>query len=367
MGITRLIYGRSAMQGLYLLPEQWYEDFNITCWLNTHVTGVDRASQIVTLGTGETLPYDRLILTTGSQSFVPSIEGYGMPGSFVLRTADDAMAIRAYVQATHVQTGVVAGGGLLGLEAAYGLHKLGLTVTVLERSNSLLPRQLDARGSEFLGDYLDHLGIRVIMAVEVVALDAGTAEGRVSSVLLHDGCRLDCNVLLVAAGIRADVELAQAMELDLQHGIVVDELMRTSDPHIFAAGDVAEFEGRQYGLWPVAVSQAEVAAANAVAEDAVATYIETPPVTMLKVAGIDLTSIGRIAPEEGDEVIVFADEARHLYRKLLVRDDRIVGAILLGYPQEASGVAAAVKQRLDIAGHLDDLRRGRWETLAALA
>ena len=169
MGITRLIYGRSAMQGLYLLPEQWYDDFNITCWLNTYVTTVDRDNRIVTLGTGETLAYDRLILTTGGRSFVPPIEGYGMPGTFVLRTAEDAMDIRSYAQERGCRNAVVAGGGLLGLEAAYGLHKLGLSVTVLERSDSLLTRQLDARSGELLHTYLESMGIQVLMETECTA------------------------------------------------------------------------------------------------------------------------------------------------------------------------------------------------------
>ena len=123
MGITRLIYGRSAMQGLYLLPDQWYEDFNITCWLNTQVTQIDSQQRQIALGTGEILGYDRLILTTGSRSFVPPIAGFGGAGTFVLRTAEDAMSIRAYVQKQSCRNAVVAGGGLLGLEAAYGLNK----------------------------------------------------------------------------------------------------------------------------------------------------------------------------------------------------------------------------------------------------
>ncbi len=371
MGITRLIYGRSAMQGLYLLPEQWYEDFNITCWLNTHVTQIDRDARTVTLGTGEALPYDRLILTTGSQSFVPPIDGYGMPGTFVLRSAEDAMAIRAYVQEQGARTAVVAGGGLLGLEAAYGLYKLGLEVTVLERSPALLARQLDARSSEFLLAYLEGLGIHVRTEAEVAAAHAahGAANARVATVTLGDGRVLPCDLLLVAAGIRADLELARQMGLELQQGVVVDDLMRTSDPHIFAAGDVAEYDGKLYGLWPVAVSQAEVAAANAVAENgiAVATYVETAPVTMLKVVGIDITSIGRIAVESEDTVIALEESAHHHYRKLIIRDGKIAGAILLGYPLEAPGVAAAVKQELDVTPLLDDLRRGDWDELAALA
>ena len=129
MAITRLIYGRSAMQGLYLMPESWYDENQITCWLNTQATHIDRTAQTVTLGTGETLPYDRLILTMGSSSMVPPIAGYGMPGTFVLREADDAMGIRAFAQNNNARQAIVAGGGLLGLEAAYAMHKLGVHAT----------------------------------------------------------------------------------------------------------------------------------------------------------------------------------------------------------------------------------------------
>ncbi|HMN29903.1 MAG TPA: FAD-dependent oxidoreductase, partial [Caldilineaceae bacterium] len=223
MGITRLIYGRSAMQGLYLLPEQWYDDYNITCWINTTVNEIDAQAHTVTLGTGERLPYDRLILTTGSQSYVPPISGFGLPGCFVLRTAEDAMAIRAYVQEHACRHAVVAGGGLLGLEAAYGLHQLGLDVTALERSNTLLGRQLDARSSEFLHAYLEGLQIQVLLQAETAAVQAEPASaGRVGEVALKDGRSLPCDLLLVAVGIRADIKLANATGLSVNQGVVVD-------------------------------------------------------------------------------------------------------------------------------------------------
>ncbi|MEZ4867291.1 MAG: FAD-dependent oxidoreductase [Caldilineaceae bacterium] len=381
MGITRLIYGRSAMQGLYLLPEKWYDDFNITSWLNTHVTTVDPATHEVRLGTGESLTYDRLILTTGSESYVPPIAGYGMAGTFVLRTAEDAMAIRAYVQAQGCRQAVIAGGGLLGLEAAYGLHKLGLEVTVLERSNALLRRQLDERAGQFLHEYLEGLGIHVMMEAETAAVQgsAAQADGKpnghyseptLQQAILKDGRAVPCDIFLVAAGIRSEVALAESMGLQLNRGVVVDAHMHTSDPYIFAAGDVAEFAGKTYGLWPVAVSQAEVAAANAVAapEAALATYTETPPVTMLKVVGIDVTSIGRIDQQAADECVIALEESEvHRYRKLIIVEGKIVGAILLGYPLEAAGVAAAVKRQIDVTPHLADLQAGRWQALAALA
>ncbi|MBK8046905.1 MAG: FAD-dependent oxidoreductase [Anaerolineales bacterium] len=370
MGITRLIYGRSAMQGLYLLPDQWYEDFNITCWLNTHVTRVDPTNRTVVLGTGESLPYDRLILTTGSQSFLPPIEGFGMPGSFVLRTAEDAMAIRAYVQEHGAQRAVVAGGGLLGLEAAYGLLKLGLEVTVLERSAALLTRQLDGRGAEILRNNLAQMGLHMLMEAEVANMAAGSSKAALEKVTLADGRELACDLLLVAAGIRPDLELAREIGLSVAQGVLVDEQMRTSDPHVFAAGDVAEYDGKLYGLWPVAVSQAEVAANNAVAapDAPAATYTETPPVTLLKVVGIDLTSVGRIQVQpEQDAVIALEDGEAQRYRKLIVNGGKIAGAILLGYPEDAPGVIAALKQQVDVSMQMDELRVGDWQFLSQLA
>ena len=158
MGISRLIYGRSAMQGLYLLPETWYDEHKVTTWLNTQVYRVDHNTHDVHLATGEKLHYDKLVLAMGSRSTVPAIENFGIPGSFVLREAEDAMHIRSFAQDFACKRAIVAGGGLLGLEAAYALLKLGLSVSVLERSERLLSRQLDKRGSELLTEYLENIG-----------------------------------------------------------------------------------------------------------------------------------------------------------------------------------------------------------------
>lgn len=369
MGITRLIYGRSAMQGLYLLPEKWYDDFQITTWLNTQVTKIDRTAREVTLGTGETLEYDRLILTTGSRSFVPPIDGFELVGCYVLREAKDAMSIRTFVQERVCRHAVVAGGGLLGLEAAYGLHKLGLHVSVLERSNALLRRQLDRRGGELLREYLEGLGISIVMEAEAAAVEGG---GRAEQITLTDGRTLPCDLLLVAAGIRSEMGLAEEMGLETQRGIVVDGKMRTSDQMIFAAGDVAEFNGKVLGLWPVAVSQAEVAAANAVAVDTTAeeSYTEIVPVTMLKVVGVDLTSIGRFQATGGEREIVQEDLDNHRYRKLVItkrpENTQAVGAILIGHPEDAQSVAEVIKSGIDISSAMVSIEEGNWEVLADL-
>ena len=361
MGIGRLIYGRSAMQGLYLNPDKWYEEHGITPWLNTRARRIDRASRQVLLGTGESLRYDRLILATGSSSFVPGIEGFGAPGTFVLRTADDALDLRAFAQRHGAQRAVVAGGGLLGLEAAYALHKLGLRTSVLERGPRLLRRQLDRRASELLQSYLEGLGLEIVCNAETVAL---SADGRVNLALLADDRALPADVFLLAAGITPNIDVAREAGLRVNRGVLVDDRMRTDDPRILAAGDVAEHRGRVHGLWPVAVEQAEVAADNAVGGSKA--YRGSIPFTMLKVVGIELTSVGRFEEQPGDEVVAIGAPGGK-YRKLVIEDGRIVGAILLGYSQEVAAVRTAINRGYHVGGVMDSLHAGRWNALADLS
>ncbi|HYM57883.1 MAG TPA: FAD-dependent oxidoreductase [Solirubrobacteraceae bacterium] len=363
MGISRLIYGRSAMAGLYLNPDSWYSDRAIEPWLNTRAQEIDRARGEVHLGTGDRLPYDRLILAMGSSAAVPRIDGFGERGTFVVRSAEDALSIRSFAQREWCREAVVAGGGLLGLEAGYALHKLGLHASVLERSDRLLRRQLDARASELLRRYIEGLGMTVVMKADTAA---ALGDERLSEVLLRDGRGLPADLLLVCAGVTPNVELAAAAGLRVGKGVLVDDRMGTDDPRVFAAGDVAEHGGRVYGLWPTAVEQAEVAAAAALGEEK--TYHGTVPVTILKVVGVELTSIGRFEPEPGEEEIVLEDEVGQRYGKLVIsRDGRIAGAILLGYSAEASPVVTAVKRGYDVSGVLDRLRAGRWDVIAEMS
>lgn len=362
MGLSRLIYGRSAMQGLYLMPDSWYEEHQITCWLNTHVARINPQTMTVELADGEVLPYDKLIIATGSRSMFPRIEGFDLPGSFGLREADDAMQLRHYVQQNGCRKAIVAGGGLLGLEAADALHKLGLEVLVLERSKWPMRRQLDERGGYFLTTYLHALGIQVIIEAEVQSIEG---KGRVERVVLKDGQVLACDLFLTCTGITPNIELAREAGLATNQGIIVDDHMRTSVPDIFAAGDVAEFDERVYGLWPIAVDQAQIAAVNAVGGDK--TYRKVIPNTILKVAGIDLMSIGRFEAGMPDETVIsFEDVENHRYRKLILAQNKIVGAILLGYPEIMSGVTTTIKEEKDVSAVIKNLKHGNWEALGNL-
>lgn len=360
MGISRLVYGRSAMQGLYLLPEHWYDEHRVTAWLNTVATRIDLRQQQVSLGTGETLPYDRLILAMGAAAALPAIDGVGRPGSFVLREAGDAMRIRAYAQQHHCGRTVVAGAGLLGLEAAYSLSRLGLQVTVLEKSDRLLSRVLDVRCSELVGAHFAKAGITIVpnaRATRVLGSPAVTAVETSAGML-------SCELFLAATGIRPNADLARNAGLQANKGVLVDDRLQTSMPGVFAAGDVAEHRGQVFGLWPIATQQAQAAAVNALGGNELVPA--ELPATILKGVDLDLFSIGRVeATTRFDEVVVVENAARPSYRRLVLSADRVVGAIVLGHhPGDVAAVQHAAKSRLllDEAAK-STLRSGDWSVL----
>jgi NADPH-dependent 2,4-dienoyl-CoA reductase/sulfur reductase-like enzyme/ferredoxin len=366
MGISRLVYGRSAMQGLFLLAERWYDDHGVTAWLNTVATSIDLPARRVYLGTGQALPFDRLVLAMGASSSVPPIEGFGCPGTFVMRDAGDAIAIRAYVQQKGCREAVVAGGGLLGLEAAHSLHELGLRVTVLERGPRLLARQIDHRCSELVDHYFDGIGMRVRYGSETSALRAD-ASGALSTVVLKDREELPCQLFLGAIGIRPNADLAKAAGIPVNRGVLVDDRMATDVPGVFAAGDVAEHNGMVLGLWPIAAKQGEVAAVNALGGDE---HLEAEvPACILKGAGIELSSIGRIEPGPDDEVVVIDKPAQHSYRRMVISNGLLVGGVVLGHhPEDFTALLAAVKRKTYVGeASLAALRGGDLKALSASA
>jgi NAD(P)H-nitrite reductase large subunit len=329
--------------------------------LNTRAIGIDFKQRKIRLGIGEELDYDRLILAMGSRSLVPpSLQGFGLPGTFVLREADDAMEIRSYVQQHTCTQAVIAGGGLLGLEAAYALQQLGLHVTVLERSEYILRRQLDRRSSELLQMYMKRMGIDILRQAELVGVQG---KNRLESIELRDGRRLSCGIVLVAAGVYPNIELLKNSDLELGRGVRVDRYLRTRRPEVFAAGDIAEPETEPaYGLWPVAVEQGRIAGLNAIG--AAISYRGQAPIASLKVVGIELTSIGIIEGVGADLIeITLEDEAEHCYRKLVIRGGRIIGAILLGFPEYTDLVKQAIHESWDISEYLEILRSGEWDAL----
>ena len=338
MGISRVVYGRSAMAGLFLLAEDWYERRDITCWLNTRAAGLDLAARAVALGTGERLPFDRLILATGARADTPPIAGIATPGCFALRDADDAVRIRAYAQDHRAARAVVVGAGPLAVEGAYALHELGLAVSIVVRGPGLLRRYLDPRSAELLTGYLAARGIALVTGASVAAVHG---PDRVRAVTLTGGREVPTDLVLLAVGATPESGLARSAGIAARHGVVVDDELRTSVPGVYAAGDCAELRGQVTGLWPAAVEQATVAAANALGEHRTAPATETP--MLLKGIGIDLVSVGRVRPAPGDTVLTHEDAARYAHGWLVLSGGRAAGAVLLNLPRESPAILAAVR------------------------
>ncbi len=362
MGIGRLVYGRSAMQGLSLLEDSWYEQQRIDVWLNTRVTGIDRNAKTIALATGESIPYDALSIATGARAIAPQVTGVELDGSFVLRSADDAMKLRHWTQEHDAKRAVVVGGGVLGIEAAEALRQFGMNVTLVARAERLMERQLDDEASTILRQFLEATGIAVRTSVEVKEI---AGNGRVQNVQLTDGSTLECDIVLSCAGIVANADLARAAGLDVRRGIVVDASMRTSDPSIFAVGDVAELPGALGGLWPVGKKQGEVAAATILGETA--QYQETRTMMHVKLSGIDVKCYGQL-PEESDGYVHVSGSSApgQNWRHLVIKNGKIVGGAFVGESEIAKSVANALLADADLTPMLRRLQSGEWEVIDAV-
>lgn len=328
--------------GLLLRPPAWYQQQRVSVRRGVRVQALDPAAGQVHLGgAGPSLAYDACILATGSTSFMPPIQGAaGWPGVFTLRTAADAIAIRARALTLETKTAVVAGGGLLGLEAAYGLSRLGARVLVLERGPWLLRRQLDRDGGEVLAAVLRRAGIEVLTGTEVEAVLDG-------ELTLRGGQQVSCGLLVVAAGVRPSMELAQAAGITCDRGgVVVDGAMATSQPMVFAGGDVASHAAGNYSIWPQAMAQGRVAGINAAGGSAL--YQPVVPQALLEVAGTSVFAVGEAgeSPVPSDFLEVWRkDPAAGRYAKLRLRGGALAGAMLIGHPELVGRVRGPVESR----------------------
>lgn len=348
--LWEFIAGQIEQDALYYRPTEWYAERGIELHLGVEVTELDLASHKLALADGSQATYDRLLLATGARSFIPPCEGTEKDGVFTLRTLDDALAIKAYAQ--DVSTAIVVGGGLLGLETARALHTAGLDVTVVEFFPYLLPRQLDEEGAQVLEALLKAQGLHVVTGATTTAiLGVPCAD----CIQLQSGTKVTGDMVLFSTGIRSEVTLAKEAGLEVNRGVIVDEHLQTSVDDVFAAGDAAEFEGRVYGIIPPAIEQARVAAANMVASGS-ATYTGTIPSTTLKVAGAELTTLGEAVVEgEAYTQLRHAEAASGHYRKIVLRDGQIVGAILLNDKERTRPVRQLIGQGIDVSAYADQL------------
>ncbi|TAL22194.1 MAG: NAD(P)/FAD-dependent oxidoreductase [Frankiales bacterium] len=322
--------------------------------LGTPVTGIDRGARVVLTADGSRTPYDSLVLATGSTALVPPVQGIAGPdgrlleGVHVFRTLDDCTAILA--AAGRARRVAVVGGGLLGLEAARGLLTSGLEVHVVHGADHLMELQLDPAGGAVLRRAVEALGARVHLG----SFASGVTGGRsVTGVRLADGRHVRADLVVLACGIRPQLDLARSAGLRVDRGIVVDDRLQTSDPSVFALGECAQHDGQVYGLVAPAWEQAAVLAD--VLSGRPASYTGSRLVTRLKAMDLDVAAMGETAPEPADsgdglEVLVFCDPARHVYKKVVVREGVVTGAVLLGDLSTVGPVTQAFDRATPLAG-----------------
>ena len=338
--LNEYIAGEVGEEKLHARKKGWYEDQGMALKLNTPIEGGDAKEKFLLTGDNQKLPYDRLLIAAGSHSFVPPIKGSDKKGVFTLRSFQDACDIMAWAE--NVGDVVMIGGGLLGLEAGNALRKLGKKVTVVEFFPRLLPRQLDVPGAERLQTIMESMGFSFRLGAKTreIAGDQG-----VEGVVLEGGETLQAPMVIISAGVRPNLELAEALGLDHDKGIKVDERMRTNQPDVFAAGDVAEFRGIPYGIWPAAMEQGKVAGSNMAGKEAL--YNGTVMANTLKVVGIDLASAGEIDADNQLESKTLADDKT--YKKVVLKDDTIAGCIMLGDTEGFTKITRMMAEKQNVS------------------
>jgi nitrite reductase (NADH) large subunit len=340
--LPEYLAGEKSLKAVTLHDGAWYEKNRIEVHLSTEITDVRPAEKAVVAGDGKTYAYDRLLLATGSHAVVPKMPGIDLEGVFTLHTAADAEAMIQWAE--KARDLIVIGGGILGIEAGNGLRKRGLQVAVVGRNKRLLPKQMDAAGAVFLRRRLEEMGFTFHLGVtprEIARLDGRLAVG------LEDGRILEADMVLLSAGAAPDLSLAQKLGLKIGKAVQVDDRLRTSVEDIFAAGDLVEHRGVYYGIWPPAMAQGRAAGANMAGKETI--YEGTLQSHRLKVAGIDLVSMGDIDAEGQDECVVRSDDEKCVYRKLVIENHAVAGAILLGDLHGEKAIQAAVEGHKDIA------------------
>jgi nitrite reductase (NADH) large subunit len=348
--LSSLLAGEAQEADIALRPQSWFAQQGIGLVCGMPATELNPAAREVVLGNGARLGYDRLVLATGSSALRLPVPGHDLPGVTSFRDLADVAALRALEAGGRA---VVIGGGLLGIEAAYGLAQCGVSVTLLHLMPRLMERQLDEPAAALLAAALARLGIEVVLEAETAAIEGG---GEAECVRLRDGRAFPASLVVMAAGVRPETALAQAGGIETGRGITVDDRFETNWPSVYAIGECAEHRGVCHGLVESAYAQAKVLARYLAGLPA--RYEGSLPATSLKVSGVPVFSMGDFEGD-GAETIVLEDQAAATYRKLVLRDGRLAGAILFGDTADALWYRELMCSGAPVAPFRDRLAFGR--------
>lgn len=342
--LTKGIMRAINMKGFFIRDYSWYLENKIHITLGKEVVSIDAKAKTVTLNDGNIKEYDKLILTTGAESSIPPLEGLDKKGVFVLRSLKDVEDIKDYVKEGCKKAAVI-GAGVLGLEAASEMNKIGLEVTVIQRSKVLMGKQLDAEGARLLGKAIEGKGARTRTGVDIIGIQG---DDKATGVLLGEGEVIPADIVIISAGVRENTNIAEKAGAEVSKGIVVNEKMETALADVYAAGDCARFHGVNYAIWPQAINMAKIAARNAVGEEAI--YQGTIPSVSFVGFGTSIFSIGDHGEQEGVsyETKEYIDEEKGVYRKYYFIDGKFCGGILLGDTSKITDLLRAYQEKRSI-------------------
>lgn len=351
--LSPVLSGEKAYDDIVIHNEAWYAQHNITLKSGEPVVTIDRAARTVRTQSGEVTNYDTLLIATGSRPILIPVPGADLPGVVTFRDLDDVNAmLEAAKKGGHA---VVIGGGLLGLEAAAGLALKGMTTTVLHLMPTLMERQLDPNAAYLLKKAIEKRGIEVLTEANTAAI---LGSDKVEAVKLQDGRTLPADLVVMAVGIRPNAALAKDAGLDVKRGVVVDDFLQTSDENIFAVGECAEHRGQCYGLVAPLYEMAKTLAARLAGDDTQG-YSGSVLSTKLKVTGVDLFSAGDFAEGDVNDEVVLRDPSRGVYKRVVLRDNKIVGAVLYGDTADGSWYFDLLRKGADVSNLRETLIFGQ--------
>jgi nitrite reductase (NADH) large subunit len=351
--LSPVLAGEKHVEEIVLHPREWYAQNGVTLHAGDPVIEIDRRKRLVRSKHGVEQHYDRLLLATGSNPIMLPIPGTHLPGVLTFRDLAD---VSAMLEASErYRTAAVIGGGLLGLEAANGLLRRGMDVTVVHLLDILMERQLDASAAALLKSSLASRGLRFRMPARTVAI---LGERRATGLRFDDGTELQADLIVMAVGVRPNVDLARKAGLQCGRGVLVTDTMQTFDPSIYAVGECVQHRDSTFGLVAPLWEQARVCAAH-LAEFGAACYAGSVVATQLKVTGIELYSVGDFLGGDGTESIVLRDPKRGLYKRVVIRDNKILGAVLYGDARDGAWYSELMAEGRDITALRDRLLFGR--------
>jgi len=322
--LSPVLAGEKTVDDIMLNTRDWYTQNGIELLAGDPVVGIDRPRRTVRSASGKEVHYDRLLLATGSKPFIIPVPGHTLDGVIAFRDIQDVETM-LHAARNH-RHAVVIGGGLLGLEAANGLMRQGMDVTVVHLADSLMERQLDKPAAELLKVALERKGLRFLLGAQTAGI---LGDDRVTGVLFKDGTQIPADLVVMTAGVRPNIELAAGAGLRCERAIVVDDTLQTFDPRIYAVGECVQHRNATFGLVAPIWDQARVCAAH-LAGAGHRRYVQQATATKLKVTGVDLYSAGDFIGAEGSEDLVLRDPRRGVYKRLVLQDGRLVGAVLYG-------------------------------------